>query len=210
MSAAFSTRSGRNSQRDQKPRLRPSPKLDGNCFMCSRISSASAFLPQPTGLPVDLDLTWLPVADRSSSLRSTRGLHGPSGRLRPTDTRTPAPKTPVRADLYDAELVGMTREPVSQLSAARSKDFADDGEHRVPAGPRAPSRLPPQANRGTDWRTTQTHRENQLQNNGLRHGLAERTGLEPATPGVTGQYSKPTELPLQFAGGHESGGCCRA
>ena len=27
--------------------------------------------------------------------------------------------------------------------------------------------------------------------------LAERTGLEPATPGVTGQYSKPTELPLR-------------
>ena len=27
--------------------------------------------------------------------------------------------------------------------------------------------------------------------------MAERTGLEPATPGVTGQYSKPTELPLR-------------
>ena len=26
--------------------------------------------------------------------------------------------------------------------------------------------------------------------------MAERTGLEPATTGVTGQYSKPTELPL--------------
>ena len=27
--------------------------------------------------------------------------------------------------------------------------------------------------------------------------MAERTGLEPATTGVTGQYSKPTELPLR-------------
>ncbi len=26
--------------------------------------------------------------------------------------------------------------------------------------------------------------------------MAERTGLEPATPCVTGRYSKPTELPL--------------
>ena len=29
--------------------------------------------------------------------------------------------------------------------------------------------------------------------------VAERTGLEPATSGVTGRYSKPTELPLRFA-----------
>ena len=35
--------------------------------------------------------------------------------------------------------------------------------------------------------------------------MAERTGLEPATPSVTGWYSKPTELPLRIL----VGGCCR-
>ena len=30
-----------------------------------------------------------------------------------------------------------------------------------------------------------------------KYEVAERTGLEPATTGVTGQYSKPTELPLR-------------
>ena len=28
--------------------------------------------------------------------------------------------------------------------------------------------------------------------------VAERTGLEPATPGVTGRYSNQTELPLRL------------
>ena len=32
----------------------------------------------------------------------------------------------------------------------------------------------------------------------IRGELAEWTGLEPATLGVTGRYSKPTELPLRF------------
>ena len=43
--------------------------------------------------------------------------------------------------------------------------------------------------------------------------LAERTGLEPATPGVTGRYSNQTELPLRSntACGQACrglGGCC--
>ena len=33
--------------------------------------------------------------------------------------------------------------------------------------------------------------------------MAEWTGLEPATPGVTGRYSNQTELPLHYLVGAE-------
>ena len=50
---------------------------------------------------------------------------------------------------------------------------------------------------GTSRGTFEFYRQKTLNIKVLKNNLAERTGLEPATPGVTGQYSKPTELPLR-------------